>query len=83
MRIPDKLDPAISQLTQNGLDPSLRKLAIVAILPFLAYILIVLHDTSVSFKLLRDLFLVFAISLVIAGGLSYFFMSRERRAEEP
>ena len=83
MKLPDKTDPAIRRLTQNGLDPSLRRLAIIAVLPFLACILIVLHDISVSFKLLRDLFVVFAIGLVIAGGLSYLFISRERGAEEP
>ena len=47
MKLPDKTDPAIRRLTQNGLDPSLRRLAIIAVLPFLACILIILHDTSV------------------------------------
>ena len=82
MRTSDKLNPALRQAVQNGLDPSLRNLTVVAALPFLACILIVLHDSGVSFKLLRDLFMVFVISLVVAGGLSYFFMSREHDSEE-
>ena len=59
MRTSDKLNPALRQAVQNGLDPSLRNLTVVVALPFLACILIVLHDSGVSFKLLRDLSMVF------------------------
>ena len=78
----DKLGPSIRQLAPDGLDPSLMKLAIIAVLPFLACVLIVFHDPAVSTKILLSLFIVFVVSGVIAGGLCYVFMSREKRPEE-
>lgn len=78
----DKLGPSIRQLAPDGLDPSLMRLAIITVLPFLACVLIVFHDPAVSTKILLSLFIVFVVSGVIAGGLCYVFMAREKRPEE-
>ena len=77
----EKLDPSVRQLASNRLDPSLRRLAIVAVLPFLACVLIVFHDQAVSGKILLALLIVFGVSLLIAGALSYVFIVREEHTE--
>jgi|1185.fasta_scaffold1670948_1 preprotein translocase subunit SecF len=77
----DKLHPSLRGVASNGLDPSLTRLAIIAALPFLACIVIVFHDPGVSGKILLALLIVFAVSGLIAGALSYFFIAREERTE--
>ena len=78
----DKLHLSLRGVASNGLDPSLTRLAIIAALPFLAdRIVIVFHDPGVSGKILLALLIVFAVSGLIAGALSYFFIAREERTE--
>ena len=43
--------------------------------------MIVFHDPGVSGKILLALLIVFAVSGLIAGALSYFFIAREERTE--
>jgi hypothetical protein len=76
------LHPAVRSLGSGGLDPSLMRLAILAALPFLACVVIVLHDPAVKFKLLLSFAIVGVVSLLIAGALCYVFAAREGRSDK-